>query len=1195
MPNAELATQVKAAKSGKRLMFAFVAKGTEGTLLVGKKVAAQEIADAKKEAGGGTVYKGKCVGEGGVLWFETAKDVPTNLASAVKKVIRVEAGLTLDVLFRQKEDAESDEPEGKKSAKLDLDAGKAVVETQKPREQLELETRMNAMFRTFTVELTGKSEKAANAKKLFAETQALSKAKNYAEGQRKLDALEALMTRPAEQIRYEKLLRGSQPTIEAALPKRGGKQIKFHYDQAIAAAGAENWTKAIKDLQETNRLVGVAAARNPYLVELDAAKSTVEPLLGVKLKTDDPNALTIDAARTKLKDLWDSQDKDAKKKPEPDFPAAIANVKAALLCAQIEIQPLIAVKATAAKEKLATAELAVDRAKNDLAGATDENRAEKLAQVRALVTGLFASADEAKDLGVTASGAKIGGGGAPDRKINCEKMYKELDWFELKRRLNLPEKPDVAPENRENLTPGEMKQLWDWRSVEVNKLIDGLRSKYPTLIAKACGSNDLESDIDITFAAPGGEHFGDDILAAKEFNEKVIARFGKPAGRAFDVNIYARDYRAIKESRNQEYNAEAIGDVDVDQPATPPVGGMDFRTASAEDQDVAALMKQRRFMSANQWQDYSSGILTTLETEIKKKNPAANLKEDKEYQQVAKQLDEAEDVYLLSLRKILVGIQKTVTKRYPERVRSDPNFQKLDLLLRDPNAKNIETEMQKLHKLLTSGDYAPLAMEATDEMYLDQMADVRANQKKLESLPDGPEKESLKLQVKKDIFTNIFFANEAYTSEGAITHIVAGSQAGLNAEQLAEKLKPTETVQSANEQLADLLKDMEHYEEEEQEAREHGGDAAAVAGQAFVHASKYLERLLDATAILAAQFAPKKEGDPPAPDLTWFADNVKDTAVTGKTTLKDKSEALQKRVKGLLLNLRKSSKVPVDLKRPLAVDEVQQLFGVSTISAFTQIMMKLGQELNSVVRQRAQFQTALDVGQNVTSERMKNVDIGEREKALNVLRKLTHDPRALAPVQHVSAAFSKLDIGTAPQVSKMASEICNTWKAALEFLEQKRSDMLARTQALLGTRVKAIPDVEVANEFQGIQRWLGQAVEMLAMSAGPTATPKTKQIVANVNQAEVLSGRLYELTWGPRWLQTKATPTAEKKAKLIEDMGKMKAKVAPVLGQLSVDVIDDVPDGVKQRIVDVMRDLNTRDKDVDRRRTDLEKLTVVPG
>src|SRR5262249_14898598 len=163
-----------------------------------------------------------------------------------------------------------------------------------------------------------------------------------------------------------------------------------------------------------------------------------------------------------------------------------------------------------------------------------------------------------------------------------------------------------------------------------------------------------------------------------------------------------------------------------------------------------ALMKQRRFMSAKQWQEYAAGILTDLETKLAQQKPGANPKEDKAYQQVAKQLDEAEDVYLLSLRKILVGIQKTVAKLHPEMARTDENLQALEALLRDPNAKNVEVEMQKLHKLLTSGKYAGVAMEATDEMYLDQMADVRANQKKLETMPDGPEKESLKLQVKKD-------------------------------------------------------------------------------------------------------------------------------------------------------------------------------------------------------------------------------------------------------------------------------------------------------------------------------------------------------------------------------------------------------------------------------------------------------------
>lgn len=1181
MPNAELATQIKNAKSGKRLSFAFIAKGTTGKLLVGRKIANPDIVTAKSELGGGTIYTGKCIGEDGVLWFETAKAVPGTLGNTVRKVIKTEAGISLDALFRQKDDADAEETETKPAAKLDLDTNNPqVVEGGKPREHVEVEERMKGLIRNFTVEHTGPGPKGQLTQKLMKEANALLAKKKYAEAMLKLNEVEPLLSRSSDQVGYETLLRDSQANIEAAQSKRGGPQIKYYYDQALAAAEAQQWPKATQHLTKANELVAVAAKRNPYVQALDGAKGKIEPLLGVKPAKGDTSAEAIITARDKLKTLWDAQDKLAK---AANYPAATAKLAEALTCAVTELTPLIQVKQAAAKKKLGEAELAVDKAKEAFANASPEERAAKLEEVRRLVTGLFAAADEAKDQGVTGSGVETGGGKAPDRTINCEKMYKDHDWFELKRRLNLPEVEGVAPDDRENITPGEMKQLWNWRSKEVDKLIDGLRSKYPTLIAKACGSNDLESDIDITFATPGGDHFGDDIKAAKEFNEKVIARFGKPAGRTFDVNIYCRDYRAIKESRNQEHNADAIADVNVDQPAEQKTGGMDFRNASAEDQDVAALMKQRRFMSGAQWKTYSAGILADMEKQIKKKNPGADLTKDKPYQQVAKQLEEAEDVYLLSLRKMLVGIQKTVAKRYPEKARTEP-FQRLEALLRDPNAKNVEAQMQKLHKELTTGDNSGLAMEATDDMYLDQMAEVRANQEKLSKMPEGQEKEALKIQVKKEIFTNIFFANEAYTSEGAISHIVAGSQAGLSSEELAKVLKPTETVQSANEQLADLLKDMEHYEEEEHEAKAHGKDPAAVAGQAFVHASKYLERLLDAAAILASQFAPKTDTDPPAPDLEWFAQNVKDTNVTGKTNLKDKAEALQKRVKGLLLSLRKTSKVPGDLKKPLAVEEVKQIFGVSDIQGFTAVMMKLGQELNTVVRQREQFQASVAVSDDVSSARMKDENVvGAREKTLNVVRKIAKDARAAPQAPLLAAAFGKLDLGTDVQVKKLANEIAAAWKTALDAYEQKNGAVLGRVLPLLKTKIKAVPDVEVANEFQGVERWFEQAGAMLAMNSDE-ASPESKQIVTNIHQAEVLNSRLVELVFGPRWEATKKPGFTEPlKQKLLEDFTKAKASIAPLAEQLDADVIEDVPEPVKQRIVDVRRNLLVRTHELERR------------
>ncbi len=746
--NEELATQVKNAKSGKRLLFALIQKGTDGKILIDKKITDTQISDAKKEHGGGSSYKGKCVGEKGILYFETVGDVPGTLANCAKRAIKAETNLTIDCLFRQRADAESPESDSKKPVQLDRDTGPPVVETSKPPEQVELENRLAGMVRQFTVELTGTSDKAVKAQKVVADTKTLIAAKNFAEGHRRLDALEAFLKRAPEQARYEALLHANHSKIDAAVAARGGQQIKTFFDSATAAAGEQKWPAAIKSLEKTIHLVEVADARNPYLVELDAAKGTVERLLNVKVKPDAPNVEEINLTRGRVKGLWDAQDAAAKKNPDPDYPAAIVNIQAALRIATTELEPLISVRAGTAKKTLAASELAVTSAATEFAATPLEARGAKLSEVRGVVTKLFENADAAKDLGVTDSGLKPGGGVA-DRDINCEKMYKELDWFELKRRLNLPEKPGVLPKDRENITPGEMRKLFDWRSSEVDKLIDSLRSKYPTLIAKACGSNDLESDIDITFSTPSDErmgdgHFGDDINAAKEFNERVIARFGKPAGRTFDVNIYCRDYRAIKESRNQKFNAEPIADKDVDQPGQ--AAGMDFRSASAEDQDVAALMKQRRFMSAKQWQAHREGILADVAAGITAKNRDADPTKDKNYQQVAKQLDEAEDVFLLSLRKMLVGIQKTVSSRHPE-LANDPRLKELEKLLRDPNAADIEAKMQSLHKELTSGKFAAVAMEATDDMYLDQMAEVRANQKKLATMPPGPEKESLTVQI----------------------------------------------------------------------------------------------------------------------------------------------------------------------------------------------------------------------------------------------------------------------------------------------------------------------------------------------------------------------------------------------------------------------------------------------------------------
>src|ERR1700722_10996364 len=93
-------TVLKDAKSGKRVFFALVSKGsTEGHLVAKKsKVSPKKIDDAKRECGGGAVLQGRCHGEDGTLVFETARETAPTIATLTKKLLK-EAGMTVPCDF----------------------------------------------------------------------------------------------------------------------------------------------------------------------------------------------------------------------------------------------------------------------------------------------------------------------------------------------------------------------------------------------------------------------------------------------------------------------------------------------------------------------------------------------------------------------------------------------------------------------------------------------------------------------------------------------------------------------------------------------------------------------------------------------------------------------------------------------------------------------------------------------------------------------------------------------------------------------------------------------------------------------------------------------------------------------------------------------------------------------------------------
>ncbi|HEY4083052.1 MAG TPA: hypothetical protein VGM81_20395 [Burkholderiaceae bacterium] len=127
----------------------------------------------------------------------------------------------------------------------------------------------------------------------------------------------------------------------------------------------------------------------------------------------------------------------------------------------------------------------------------------------------------------------------------CRAAFAEYGWFKFKAMRKSGKDvvlPGVTTQNK--ITDAVMWKLYQFRRHYVDLLISALHVKHKAagLLFRSGGSEDIESDLDITVASPNS---GVDVVAMKEFNDKVKKDFGRPPGRVFDTNLYARDYKAI--------------------------------------------------------------------------------------------------------------------------------------------------------------------------------------------------------------------------------------------------------------------------------------------------------------------------------------------------------------------------------------------------------------------------------------------------------------------------------------------------------------------------------------------------------------------------------------------------------------------------------------------------------------------------
>lgn len=413
-------------------------------------------------------------------------------------------------------------------------------------------------------------------------------------------------------------------------------------------------------------------------------------------------------------------------------------------------------------------------------------------------------------------------------------------------------------------TPGEPLELLaiaDWNSVKTSyanastafsmllmqayrkRLVDQKIQQHATacergqrIVSKSVGSTDMTSDYDITVGITGGDVSGAELDAIQQFNDDIRLSFGQQPGTVFDTNVYAKDFLAL--------NAD-------DQRLPLPANGAAMYQMMVEGQDIGALIKQRRYMSKDQWDAFQDHV----EAGVEALNPAAKALAVYRY-------ESADHSYLLKLAELLAEFQRRADPKASatygtayaqaqadvDKAVTEQCLSRGERLILKQAARPDYVLSQFLlrYKVLCwEHSHPDLVLWANNDLYVAQMREIRADQQQgvLQRQPAAAA-----VRVSDQISSAIFFASEAYLSEGALRHVVDGVQAanakpGMKPDEKTAAIRGAlmgltadQLLQSMNEQFGDFLKDFAHY-----------GDAP----EFLFRGAKYLQRLFEALGVLA--------------------------------------------------------------------------------------------------------------------------------------------------------------------------------------------------------------------------------------------------------------------------------------------------------------------------------------------------------
>ncbi len=268
----------------------------------------------------------------------------------------------------------------------------------------------------------------------------------------------------------------------------------------------------------------------------------------------------------------------------------------------------------------------------------------------------------------------------------------------------------------------EMQKLANFRQKVVDAwLRENLRDK-DGLVEKvgwvSVGSNDPTSDYDISVNQHSFNEDGTvrkyDYEMVEEFNSHFRSRYGCETGTIFDTNLYASAPPLKLVPREDESPEET-----------------NARENIKASNDIGALMKQRRYMSAAEFNDYMVSVLQ-------------GIPEDKQYE-VANRFQEADQNYRISLQKtiaVLVNqIEGKVKKLKEEGVDSEEVDQLKELIKREKDIHSrsgsaIISMTDEIEHLTHDLEHAckDFNTQSTNTLYADSIKDTRAIEGKITGL-----------------------------------------------------------------------------------------------------------------------------------------------------------------------------------------------------------------------------------------------------------------------------------------------------------------------------------------------------------------------------------------------------------------------------------------------------------------------------